>query len=87
MIRSRQLKELSIPVRMKPQLGGREKSIEICQGVSLAKNTKIILLIMIRSRQLKELSIHVQMKPQLGGREKSIEICQKYKNSTFEYNP
>ena len=75
MIRSRQLKELSIHVQMKPQLGGREKSIQICQGlVSLAKNTKILPLIMICSRQLKELSIHVRMKPQLGGREKSIEM-------------
>ena len=35
MIRSIQLKELSIHVRMKPQLGGQEKSIEIAKGFSI----------------------------------------------------
>ena len=63
---------------MEPQLEGREKSIEICQGGSLGKKYKILLLILIRSRELKVLSIHVRMKSQLEGREKSIEICQDY---------
>ena len=63
-------------VQIKPQLGGREKSSEICQGVSLGKNRKILLLISIRSRQLKVLSNQVRKEPQLENREKSKEICQ-----------
>ena len=59
---------------MKPQLEGREKSIEICQEGSFGKYLKNLLLILIRSIQLKAFSIHVLRKPQLEDREKSIEI-------------